>query len=84
MHGRRGVDGARRFKRNTRDADDALQFEVPAVVAQVTVGDEHHLALEAADLHRLDHPLRAQLAGVEVFQPNGAALLDGLFKLQRQ
>jgi hypothetical protein len=37
---------------------------VPSIVAQVTVGDQHHLATQAADVQRLDDPLRALLVAV--------------------
>jgi hypothetical protein len=67
-----------------RQLHDPVELECPPVVAQLAVGDQQQFAVAPADLHRLDHPLRAFLPGVQVLHEHRAALLQRLFQLQRQ
>ena len=81
--GRGGRSGGR-IGRDLHELHDALELERALLAAEVTVGDEEQLAVAAADVQRLDHPLRAALAGVEVLHHHRLALLERLFQLQRE
>ncbi len=67
---------------DSRELHNPLQLEVPAIPAQMAVGDQHQLILMPGNLDRIDDPSRPPLAGIEIFHQNRPALIQRFLKLQ--